>query len=524
MGLTGAAAFEALLDALRHKLGDGDTTPHPVAVEALLDLPMGQGDLVGLAYERFFSDLFKGLRGQFFTPQPLIELVLSQLPIGPGTTVMDPTCGSGGFLVAAGRRGAAVRGVERDPYLVALARLNLRLAGMQGQIEEADWFAAPPRPVDVIVANPPFSVEVADPAVLARYELADGRARMASDALFAEAIEGWVRPGGLAGIVMPYSVLVNPSYRRVRERLDAAWERTGVCSLPEGVFRPFGGAAGRACVLWLRRRGAGTGPVRCRWAELADPGYDVRSKHHRPTDDTEILGLMAGQGWRSLAPGAWVPVPDAFAPGVPSRPLQDLAEPVTQRPDPKRAATLVELADVDKATGEVTGARAVTPEQVRWPKVAMARGDVLVSRLRPELNNVAVVPSLPAPVIGSTEWVVLRPLRLRYFLLLSMRTPAWRRQLPVTSGQTRPRTAASSVHATRVAWPGEEVASRIDALAGRLLRQRALALQGLRRLQRGVEAYGAGEIDAEALAAEVDAVRAAADQPGLDDEQGSAPQ
>ena len=52
----------------------------------------------------------------------------------------------------------------------------------------ADFFAAEPDPVDVLVANPPFSVDVDDPAVLARFELGAGRTRVSSDRLFVEAM------------------------------------------------------------------------------------------------------------------------------------------------------------------------------------------------------------------------------------------------------------------------------------------------------------------------------------------------
>src|SRR5690606_10504378 len=129
--------------------------------------------------------LFKGKRGQYFTPRPLVDLLLDRVALAPGERVLDPTCGSGGFLVRAAQRGARVVGVELDPLLADLARLNLELAGCAGEVIAGDAFAtdfssarAAPReidPVDVVVANPPFSVAIRDPAVLDRYALARGR-------------------------------------------------------------------------------------------------------------------------------------------------------------------------------------------------------------------------------------------------------------------------------------------------------------------------------------------------------------
>jgi methylase of polypeptide subunit release factors len=503
-GMTGGRAFEALVDALRARLGD-DVEPLPAARDAVADLPLGPGvDLLGLAYERFFSDLFKGKRGQYFTPRPLVELLLDVAGVGPGDDVLDPTCGSGGFLVVAARRGARVRGIERDPLLARLAALNLRLAappvaaGVPPAIQQADFFAAEPDPADVVVANPPFSVAIEDPAVLRRYTLAEGRDRAVSDALFCEALARWVRPGGRAAIVLPFSIVSNAASEPLRDALDAGFAREGVCALPEGVFRPFGGAAGRAVLLWLRRRPCAAIPAR--WADLADPGWDVRSQRFKATSTAGIEALARGDGWRAL--DGWTP-PGAASDGLP---LADLAIPRDERTSAREAEAryrVVDLADVDKATGEVIGVREEPGAALIGPKSVLKQGDVLVSRLRPELNTVAIA---PADAFGSSEWIALEPRKLPHWLLLALRTPAWRASLPLTGGQTRPRTTAEAVATSRVPWPGEEVASRADALAAQLHAQRASLRDRLLRLQEAVDRFGAGEIGAEELDAIVRAL------------------
>lgn len=510
-GLTGARAFEALVGALRARTGEA-IDAHPVASRAIAALPDEDVDLLGLAYERFFSDLFKGRRGQFFTPRPIVDLLLAVAEVGPGDVVLDPTCGSGGFLVQAARRGATVRGIERDPALVALATLNLRLAGLEGAVRAGDFFAAEAEPVDVVVANPPFSVAIDDPAVLARYRLGRGRRRVASDALFVEALAGWVRPGGRAAVVLPFSLLANPSAAPLRDAIDAAFVRVAVAALPEGVFRPFGGAAGRACLLWLRRRAAGTTPGPVRWAEVADPGYDVRSRRWKPTRSDTLARLAAGDGWTLLPAGAWRPSPAARR-GRPVRELARIVEAAAITPDGEVA--LLELADVDKATGEAAPRR-VAGEALGGPKLALEDGDVLVSRLRPALGNVALA-RLPAgfdgPLLGSAEWVPLRAPALRHFLWRALRTPAWRDALPTDRGQTRPRTTAAAIADAVVPWPGDAAAARIDTLAARLEAERAGARARLDALQQAIDRF-ADDGDVAALDAAVaaladeDAVRA----------------
>lgn len=486
-GLTGGRAFEVLLQAVQGHLDGGD---HPEA--ALVEgLPTSGVDLLGLAYERFFTDLFKGRRGQFFTPRPLVQLVLARSGVGPGDTVLDPTCGSGGFLVEAVRRGASVRGIELDPLLADLARLNLRLAGHPGDVRHGDFFLADPEPVDVVVANPPFSVEIVDRAVLERFDLGRDRDRVLSDHLFVEALEPWVKPGGRAGLVLPWTVLDNPSTAPLRARLDAHWRVEAICGLPEGVFRPFGGAAGRACLLWLRRRPCA--PVQARWAQLADPGYDVRTNQIRPTSDAEVVALERGEGWRDLS--GWLPEPVAL--GVPSRALAEL---VTERTDRRRAPKgpvgSVELADADKETGEV---RVRVVEGLKGQRAVLHDGDVLVARMRPSLGNVAVVyrpDDLDGPLLGSPEWIVLKAKEVPHFLLHALRSPAWRGALPVTGGQTRPRTSAAAVLASAIPWPGAETAARVDALSRKLMAERAALGARLESLQRWVDDFSAGNCTA----------------------------
>jgi len=504
-GLTGARAFEALVDALQARLGDGGAA-HPVAADALADLPAGADiDLLGLAYERFFPDLFKGKRGQYFTPPPLVRLLLSRVEVRIGTRVLDPTCGSGGLLLEAARRGARVAGIERDPLLARLAEVNLGLSGVPATIRCADFFAAVPEPVDVVVANPPFSVVIDDPAVLARYEVAAGRARALSDHLFMEALERWVVPGGQAALALPWSLVVNPSAEALRARIDAAWVREALCVLPEGVFRPFGGAAGRACLLWLRRRPAPG--VRQAWAELSDPGYDVRSNRLKPTSEAEVARLERGEGFAPLEAGAWTPAP----PEVTGRRVGDLAclrqEKCVPARDLAGSVGLVELADTDKATGEVGAVRRVEAAAVRGTKAVLGAGDVLVSRMRPELGNVVVRPEgIEGPVVGSTEWLPLVPRAAGHWLLHALRTPTWRDALPITEGQTRPRTTGEAVLASAVSWPGEAVAGRVDALSRRLYAERASLRARLEALQDAVDRFAAGEIDASTLDETVEAL------------------
>lgn len=500
-GLTGGQAFDALLAGVSARLGLGPAASGPGA-EVAATLPLDEGhDLLGLAYERFFPDLFKGRHGQYFTPGPIVRLLMATLPVGEGDLVVDPACGSGALLAAAAARGATVRGIDVDPRLVALARVGLQLRGVQARIEVGDLFGSRPEACDVLVANPPFSVRLTDPATLAGFAMARDRRSVLSDQLFVEVMPRWVRPGGHAGVVLPYSVLTNPSFAEVRDFIDAHWVRRSIVALPEGVFRPFGGAAGRAVILVLQRRPAAASDVH--WAEVTDPGYDVRRQHVRPTSSDEVDALVAGEGWRTLPADAWFPpAPAATRPDV--RQVADLAAARTlgtlAQPD-----WVVDLADVVRSTGEVLPRRLEgQPGSRRTP---LHQNDVLVARMRPNLGNVAWLQRIPAACGGSLEWISLTAHRAPALLAHLLRTPTWRDQLPLTAGQTRPRTDVATVLASEVRWPDPDTAEQVQAVSGRLQARRAAAQRGLQNLQAAVDAFAAGRIDAPELArraAEID--------------------
>lgn len=157
----------------------------------------------------------------------MLDHTLPVIRSGATVRVLDPTCGDGRFLVAAGERIRAagghpiLHGVDRHGPAVAAARTALATAGFaeQSQIEMGDvrthdW---PDEPFDLVVGNPPF-----------RSPLAEGHEAGAASAPYAdlatEVLElsvGLARPdGGRVGLVLPQSVLAARDAAPVRDRVD----------------------------------------------------------------------------------------------------------------------------------------------------------------------------------------------------------------------------------------------------------------------------------------------------------------
>ncbi|MCC7390243.1 MAG: SAM-dependent DNA methyltransferase [Phycisphaerales bacterium] len=232
-------------------------------------------------------------RGVFYTPRALVDhLIERTLGDGGGVgspRVLDPACGCGGFLVAAGRRLAADRargevaallhGIDIDPLAVELCRLALWLefgdhgdpAGgperLAAQVRCADALLDPPGEgsFDAVLGNPPFLSQLAastarGPEQQRRLRKRFGpsvRAYTDPAALFLHLAVDTVVPGGRVGMVLPGSVLAARDASAVRGHVR---ERAALCSLwvdTGGVFE----AIVSTIAVTLRRGAPGGEPV-----------------------------------------------------------------------------------------------------------------------------------------------------------------------------------------------------------------------------------------------------------------------
>ena len=142
------------------------------------ELEKVSGDVFGRIYEYFltqFADQKAHDGGEFFTPVSLVSLIAHVLDPKTGT-VLDPACGSGGMFVQSARtveeQGLSPTerlrfcGTEKNETTIALARMNLAVHGLQGNIKQANSYYADPHELlgkaDFVMANPPFNVDEID--------------------------------------------------------------------------------------------------------------------------------------------------------------------------------------------------------------------------------------------------------------------------------------------------------------------------------------------------------------------------
>gem|GEM_PF-6409967 len=251
------------------------------------------------------------IRGEYFTPPPLVEAVLAlavpHLGAGP-ITVVDPACGDGAFLAAAARAlpHARLRGLELDPAHAAAARRSARRARiLAGDALRGGWDALlrtlPADAEELWLGNPPYngtSPLLADApayrALRARLALDDALPRGTSlrdDYAFflllaAERLAG--RPGVLAWVTSATlldAFLYAPLRRRLLDRLALR----EVVDLGAGVFP---GTRVRTCItVWRCRRGPAPSPRFRAWA----PG-------NGPVEGAPVRPLAVGPPEWSLRP------------------------------------------------------------------------------------------------------------------------------------------------------------------------------------------------------------------------------
>jgi type I restriction enzyme M protein len=219
------------------------------------------GDL----YEKLLKDLQSaGNAGEFYTPRALTQFVVEMVAPKLGETVLDPACGTGGFLVnvleyVRKSKGAkmtqeeekelqtSVHGVELKPLPHLLATTNFMLHDVENPytIRRDDMLSKPltqygPKDkVDVIVANPPFGGVVADGTQKnfpKRFQTKD------TALLFLVLFIHLLKDGGRAGIVLPDGVLFGEGVAsEVKKELLEKCNVHTIVRLPQGVFSPYAG-------------------------------------------------------------------------------------------------------------------------------------------------------------------------------------------------------------------------------------------------------------------------------------------
>ena len=220
---------------------------------------------LGDAFEYLLSVLgSQGDAGQFRTPRHIIDFIVAVIDPKKDDVVLDPACGTAGFLISAykhilaantdddgqskltpderGRLADNFRGYDISPDMVRLSLVNMYLHDFADpHIHEYDTLTSEERwneYAEVILANPPFMSPKGGIRPHNRFSVKSSR----SEVLFVDYMAEHLAATGRAGFIVPEGIIFQSqnAHKRLRKMLVENY-LVAVVSLPPGVFNPYSG-------------------------------------------------------------------------------------------------------------------------------------------------------------------------------------------------------------------------------------------------------------------------------------------
>ena len=271
---------------------------------------------LGDAYEYLLSVLgSQGGAGQFRTPRHIIDFIVDLVEPKKGDRILDPACGTSGFLISSYKRILerntdkrlgdklssmekkqllnSIYGYDLDPNMVRLSLVNLFLHGFtedELNVIEYDSLTSEDRwneYFDVILANPPFMTPKGGIRPHNRFSIKSNRAEV----LFVNYIMEHLTPKGRAGIVVPEGIIFQSgtAYKQLRKSLVDKY-LIGVVSLPSGVFNPYSGV--KTSILILDRE-LSQKTDKIFFGKVENDGYDLGAQR-REIDKNDLPKIKEG--------------------------------------------------------------------------------------------------------------------------------------------------------------------------------------------------------------------------------------
>jgi type I restriction enzyme M protein len=398
---------------------------------------------LGDAFEYLLSVLgSQGDAGQFRTPRHIIDFMVQVLAPQKHETVLDPACGTAGFLISAYKHilksnqdaGTPLTiqekqrvyenftGYDISPDMVRLSLVNLYLHGfVKPQVHEYDTLASEERwneYADVILANPPFMSPKGGIQPHKRFSVQSSR----SEVLFVDYMAEHLTPNGRAAIIVPEGIIFQSAgaYKQLRKYLIEKNYLWAVVSLPAGVFNPYAGV--KTSILFLDRSLAkktdqvlfvkveadgfelGAQRRKIDRNDLPDALNTLNNWKHAIASGEISMSLattskallvsssrLAENGDYNLGTDRYREVTRAGKQTYPMARLGDVCERIADNIDPTQLSgevNYIGLENVESNTGSLVGEVRSNFEEIKSAKTKFQIGDVLYGKLRPNLNKV----------------------------------------------------------------------------------------------------------------------------------------
>lgn len=261
-------------------------------------------DIKGRVFQKFFADFFKGTAGQYFTPLNIVRFIIDCFEIKKDDTILDPSCGSGGFLLRAlqymQEKSKSLKGkdkqerfwhefaekklygIEINSNISQTAKMNMiihddghtniitvdGLDSFENFIKKNNHFQKDS--FDFIFTNPPFGSNIPfTKSYFENYELSKGElnfidrlldnksaknlSAQKSEILFLERYYQFLKEKGIVACILPDGILSNSSMQHIRNYLLEKFYLLASFSLPQHTFSNYG-AGVKSSVLIMQKK------------------------------------------------------------------------------------------------------------------------------------------------------------------------------------------------------------------------------------------------------------------------------
>ena len=258
---------------------DGNTLKYIIGLMQNICIIDTDRDTIADAFEVFIGYSLKGSQGQFFTPKNIVKLMVEIVNPQRNQIVIDPSCGSCGFLVESLKHiwrqieltiknpksqweeqkevGIKnIRGIEKDSFLTKVGKSYMAILGdgkggifCEDSLEiPTEWNIVTQQHIhlesfDISFSNPPFGkdIKIIGKAKLSQYELNDNKSEGNVSTLFLERNLQLLKDGGILAIILPETYFHAPSMKNVRNFIykhNIKW----IIDIPHNTFRPHNNA------------------------------------------------------------------------------------------------------------------------------------------------------------------------------------------------------------------------------------------------------------------------------------------